>query len=43
MRLAREQDVLGAAGQVGLVFLGQWWDGEGVPAKITGCAETVIT
>lgn len=32
MRLARQQDVLGAAGEVGFVLFGQRWDWEGVPA-----------
>lgn len=33
MRLAREQDNLGAAGEVRLVRLGEPGDGEGVPAE----------
>ena len=39
MRLARQQDVLGAAGQVGLVLLGERRDRKGVPAKGVGVAE----
>ena len=38
MCLARQQDVLGAAGQVGLVLLGQCRDGKGVPAEGVGVA-----
>lgn len=33
MRLASQQDILGAAGQVGLVLFGELGDGEGVPAE----------
>ena len=39
MRLARQQDVLGAAGQVGLVLLGERRDRKGVPAEGVGIAE----
>ena len=38
MRLARQQDVLGAAGQVGLVLLGERRNGKGVPAERVGVA-----
>ena len=38
MRLARQQDILGAAGQVGLVLLGERGDGKGVPAEGVGIA-----
>jgi hypothetical protein len=34
MRLARQQDVLGAARQVGLVLLGERGDREGIPTKV---------
>ena len=40
MRLARQQDVLGAAGQVGLVLFGERRDGKGVPAEGVGIAES---
>ena len=40
MRLARQQDVLGAAGQVGLVLLGERGDGKGVPAESVGIARS---
>ena len=33
MRFAGEEDILGAAGQVGFVLLGELGDGEGVPAQ----------
>src|SRR3546814_14764303 len=36
MRLARQQNVFGTAGQVSLVLLGQRGDGEGVPAEGVG-------
>ena len=38
MRLARQQDVLGAAGQVGFVLLGERGNGKGVPAEGIGVA-----
>ncbi len=37
--LPRQQDVLGAAGEIGLVFLGQRRNGEGVPAEGVGVPE----
>jgi len=36
MGFAGQQDVLGAAGQIGLVLLRELGDGEGVPAKGVG-------
>ena len=39
MRLARQQDVLGASRQVGPVFLRQHGDGKSVPAEGVGVAE----
>src|SRR5438105_3917546 len=39
MRLPREEDVFGAASEVGFVLLGQGRDGEGVPAESVGIAE----
>ena len=40
MVLTRQQDVLGAAGQVSLVLLGQRRDGKGVPAEGVGIARS---
>lgn len=36
MRFPRQQDVLGAAGEVGFVFVGEGGDGKGVPAEGVG-------
>ena len=38
MCLARQQDILGAAGQVGFVLFGERGDWEGVPAESVGVA-----